>query len=264
MNRPAPPLETRFLDCRVERNIGVISLDRPPVNAVHQPMYREIRAVFAEPWRLDHDLRAIILTGKGRHFCAGNDLTELESMDSETARVNMFHMREAFDAVYSCPLPVIGAVKGAALGTGLVLASVCDFAVAGEGALFGLPEVGVGMVGGARHLSRMVSQPVARMMYLTAEPVSADLMHRYGGVVRVVPDGEVVDAAMEMAWSVCRHSPTVLSESKLALNRAEFLELDRGYETEQEAATRLADHPDSTEAVKAFLEKREPRYENRR
>ena len=259
-NLSAPPPDFEFLDCRVEGKVGVVALDRPPVNAVHQPMYREIRAVFADPFRLGPGLRAVILTGSGRHFCAGNDLAEFEAMDREAARLNMFHIREAFQAVRSCPLPVIGAVHGAALGTGLALAASCDFTVAGEGARFGLPEIQVGVAGGAKHLSRIMPQPIVRMMYFTAEPISAQQMYEHGGVVRVAPDAEVVPAALETAELVCRHSPAVLREAKSSLNQAEFLDVERGYRAEQQATIRLAGHPDAKEAAAAALQKRPPCY----
>lgn len=260
MSVGAPPLELEYLACRVEGKTAVVALDRPPVNAVHQPMYREIQAVFADPFRLAPDLRAVVLAGRGPHFCAGHDLAEFEAMDPEGARSAMFWVREAFQAVRSCPLPVIGAVHGAALGTGLALAASCDFTVAGESARFGLPEIQAGVAGGAKHLSRIMPQPVVRMMYFTAEPISAQQMHELGGVVRITPDGEVVPAALEIAEAVCRHSPAVLREAKLSLNQAEFLDTARGYQVEQEATIRLAGHPDAKEAVRAVRQKRPPRY----
>ena len=260
MESEAPPLELEYLDCRVEGRTAVVALDRPPVNAVHQPMYQEIQAVFTDPFRLGPGLRAVVLAGNGPHFCAGHELAELEAMDPEAARSAMFWMREAFQAVRSCPLPVIGAVHGAVLGTGLALAASCDFTVAGEGARFGLPEVQVGAAGGAKHLSRILPQPVVRMMYFTAEPISAQQMYELGGVVRTAPDGGVVPAALETAEAVCRHSPAVLREAKLSLNQAEFLDTAHGYQVEQEATIRLAGHPDAKEAVRAVRRKGPPRY----
>jgi enoyl-CoA hydratase len=127
------------LQLHVDGHIASVTLDRPPVNAVDQAMYREIHRLFIEPNQLGPDVRVIVLDGAGKHFCAGNDLDEFATMTAENARVRMFHVREAFKAINRCEIPVIAAVHGAALGTGLAIAASCDLVVAAEGASFGLP-----------------------------------------------------------------------------------------------------------------------------
>src|SRR6195952_69201 len=98
----------------------------------------------------------------------------------------MFHVREAFSAIYRCPVPVIAAVHGAVLGTGLAIAASCDFIVAAEDAQFGTPEVGVGVMGAAPPLSGLIPQGLPGMLYYPAEPIGARQMHALGGVVEVV------------------------------------------------------------------------------
>ena len=164
-------------------------MSRPPVNAVDLVMYHELRDLFVDIDRIGDGVRAVVLTGEGKHFCAGNDLEDFATMDRDNVRERMFHVREAFFAIQECAVPVVGAVAGAALGTGLALAASCDFVLAAEDASFGLPELSVGVHGGARHLGRMVGQPLVRWMYFTGQRLSAAEMHTVGAVVRVVPRG---------------------------------------------------------------------------
>jgi len=138
---------------------AVVTLDRPPVNAVSQAMYAQIRDLFGRFDEVLPGVKAVVLTGAGPHFCAGNDLDEFLTLDEVNAAGRMRLVRDAFAALYDCPVPVIGAVRGAALGTGLAIAACCDLVVASRSARFGTPEVGVGVMGGARHLARLQGEP---------------------------------------------------------------------------------------------------------
>jgi enoyl-CoA hydratase len=239
--------------------IATVELSRPPVNAVSMQMYGEIYSLFSDIDQLG-DVRAVVLLGRGDHFCAGNDLREFATMTTENARERMFHVREAFSAIYRCTVPVIAGVHGAVLGTGLAIAASCDFIVAAEDAQFGTPEVGVGVMGAARHLSRLIPQGYARMLYYTAEPIGARQMHALGAVVEVVSRDELCAAAHRYARNIARHSPVVLRSAKQALNTVEDMNLAQGYEYEQGLTVALADHPHSREARDATLARRSPEY----
>src|SRR6185295_12478808 len=169
------------------------------------------------------------LTGDGKHFCAGNDLEDFATMDRDNVRERMFHVREAFFAIQECAVPVVGAVTGAALGTGLVLAASCDFVVAAADASFGLPELSVGVHGGARHLGRLVGQPHVRWMYFTGQRLSAAEMHALGAVVRVLPRDELLAAALDEARRIAAYSPTAVRMGKQGLGDIEFVDVRRGY-----------------------------------
>jgi enoyl-CoA hydratase len=238
----------------------VVTLDRPPVNAVSQAMYGEIRDPFGCFDEQFPDVKAVIITGAGRHFCAGNDLDEFMMLDAVNAAGRMRLVRDAFAAIYDCPVPVIGAVHGAALGTGLAIAACCDVIVAAEDARFGVPEVGVGVLGGARHLSRLVPQHFTRLMYLTAEPVGAAEIAAYGGIALLVPDHDVLGAAQGLAGRISRHSKAALRLAKESLNSIEFMDLKAGYEFEQRMTGRLVAHPDAREAMRALRQGRTPRF----
>jgi enoyl-CoA hydratase/carnithine racemase len=238
---------------RVISSHGVVTvvMDRPPVNAVSLAMYGELYALFSDIDQVGDDVRAVVLTGAGRHFCAGNDLDDFETMAPENARVRMFHVREAFFAIRDCPVPVVGAVGGVAVGTGLALAASCDFVLAAEDAVFSLPEISVGVMGGAKHLSRFVPEPIVRWMFLTGKRVAAREFERWGGVIGVVERTALLDEAARIAQEIASFSPTAVRIGKRGLNDIEFLDTKRGYELEQGLTVRMSGHPDSKEALHA-------------
>jgi enoyl-CoA hydratase len=250
----------QHLEYQADGPVLLVRLARPPVNAVNDAMYLEIRELFTSVERVAREANAVVLTGTGKHFCGGNDLDEFLTMNSGNARDRMFRVREAFFAIQDCAVPVIGAVHGAALGTGLAIAASCDIVVASADARFGLPEITVGVMGGARHLARLVPQPLVRRMFFTGEPVTAAELYRVGGIDQVVERGELEETALALAARIARHSPTALRVAKTALNAIETMDLKPGYELEQYWTGWLSDHPDSKEAILATRERREPRY----
>jgi enoyl-CoA hydratase/carnithine racemase len=231
--------------------VATITMRRPPVNAVDLEMYRELRDLFVDIDQVGAGVRAVVLTGEGRHFCAGNDLDDFASMHRDNVRERMFHVREAFFAIQECAVPVVGAVAGAALGTGLAIAASCDFVVASDDASFGLPELSVGVHGGARHLGRMVAQPTVRWMYFTGRRLNGAEMHALGAVIAVVPRDELLATAQAEARRIAAFSPTAVRMGKRGLNDIEFADIRRGYEHEQGLTARMMDHPDSKIALRA-------------
>lgn len=238
-----------------------VELNRAPANAVNVAMYIEIRDVFTQIDRFCPGARCLILSGAGRLFCAGNDLDEFASMTPENGTERMWRVREAFFAIAECAVPVIGAVHGVALGTGLALAAACDFVVAAEDARFGLPELTVGVMGGARHLARIAPQPLVRRMYFTGEPMVATEFAAAGAAIVTCPASEIMERARGYAARIATYSPTAIRVSKAILDKIEDEPLRRGYEIEQAGTVRMSGHHDSKEALLAFREKRAPAYE---
>jgi enoyl-CoA hydratase/carnithine racemase len=243
--------------------VAVITMNRPPANAVHREMYIEMAKLFRDPDMLGGDVRAIVLAGAGRHFCAGNDLEEFASMTPENGTERMWRVREAFFAIQECPVPVIGAVQGAAVGTGLAIAASCDFVVAAPDAKFGLPELTVGVMGGARHLARMAPQPLVRRMFFTGAHVSATDFAAAGGAIVIAEAGNLIETATGYANRIAGHSPTAVRLAKQILNRIEDMDLKSGYTFEQGYTVKMSGHPDSKEALAAFSERRTPTYAER-
>lgn len=249
---------------RVEQieNILVVTLARPPVNALTEAVFDEIARVFERLTEHHPGVRAVVLNGEGPHFSAGLDLSVLSALDS----VGFLNMQRAaaraFWAIRNCTVPVVGAIHGATLGAGVALIAVCDFVVAASGARIGLPEIKVGVGGGASFLQRLMPTPWVRWMFLTGEPVYAERLHQFGAVLDVVDGGELLERALTEARLVARHSPTALRFAREALNRIEDLPLEAGYEYEQEKTRLLMSHPHSVDAVRAAMEGRTPIYDD--
>lgn len=244
----------------VDGEVGIVTLDRPSVNAVTQPMYDEIQRVFTLQDTYLPGARVIILAGGGKHFCGGNDLAEFRTLSPANSANRMKRIRETFWSIYDSPAPVIAAVHGVALGTGLALAASCDLVVAAEGAQFGLPEVAVGIMGGAKHASRLMPQAMVRYLHLSGTPVPAEELVQYGGILRVVPKAELMATARKIADEMAQHSPVALRYAKQSLNEIEYRDLKSGYTYEQSLSGELSAYSDAKEAVNAFFERRRPQY----
>lgn len=237
-----------------------VTLDRGPANAVDRDMYIEIAELFGDIDAVAEGARAVVLRGDGPHFCAGNDLDEFATMTPDNGTERMWRVREAFFAIQDCAVPVVGAVHGAALGTGLAIAASCDFVVAATTARFGLPELTVGVLGGARHLARMAPQPLVRRMFFTGEPVQADAFAAAGGSIVVCEPSELDGTAARYAARIAGFSPTAARLAKQILNRIEDMDLKSGYAFEQGFTVKMSGHPDAKEALAAFREKRPASY----
>jgi enoyl-CoA hydratase/carnithine racemase len=249
-----------LIDLDAATGVAFVRMNRPPANAIDRDMYIELARFFSGPDCVGSGVRAVVLGAIGPHFCAGNDLDEFMSMTPDNGTERMWRVREAFFAIQECPLPVVGAVHGVALGTGLAIAASCDFVVAADDAKFGLPELTVGVMGGARHLARMAPQPLVRRMFFTGEHISAADFAAAGGAVVVCPRAELEERARGYAARTAGFSPTAVRLAKQILNRIETMDLRAGYEFEQRYTVQMSGHPDSKEALRAFSERRPPNY----
>lgn len=250
----------QHLRWEVQDRIATIWLSRAPVNAVNQEMYKEIQRLFSHIDDLGPDIRCVVLAADGPHFCAGNELDEFETLTEDNSRERMFNAREAFWAVRDCVVPVIAAVHGVAVGTGLAISSSCDFVIAADDARLGVPEIKVGVLGGGKHLSRLLPQGLVRFMFFTGEPLPATEFVRFGGVLKTVERESLLEEAQSVARQIAQHSPVALRAAKRGLNDVEYLPLKGGYELEQGLTGILSSHPHAKEALHAFRERREPDY----
>jgi len=205
------------------------------------------------------DIRAAILTGAGKIFSAGADLSMRADLEAKGERwQHIRRVRESFHAVRECIKPVVAAINGPALGAGLALAASCDILVAAEEASLGLPEVDVGLLGGQSHAQRLFSHSTLRRMALSGYRVPGSELYRLGIVEACVPRCEVVAEARKIADAIAERSPYAIRLGKQSLNVVEELSLRDGYRHEQNMTAQLATHPDAREATAAFLEKRKP------
>ena len=248
----------------VADNIALVTLDRPPVNAVDSPTMLAIGQAFAS-LNDRRDVRAAIFTAAGtRAFMGGADLATVgkrvdpgeqpATVVTDPARI----AREAMWEITDCAVPVVGAINGPAIGAGVAFAACCDILIAAENATFGTLEINVGLLGASSHLSLMVGRHKAREMFFLGELVPAAELHRLGAIRSVVPGDQLMDAALDVARQLATKSPIALRLAKESMNRVEFLPLKEAYRTEQDYTARLLRFEDSKEARQAFLEKRDP------
>jgi enoyl-CoA hydratase len=250
-----------YLTVDLTDHVATVTFDRPPVNAVDLESLAEIRDTFSTLGD-DRDVRAAILTAAGeRAFMAGADLKsiDLRKVDgvpawqvTDSGRL----ARDSFWAVYDCPIPVIAAVNGPAIGSGLGFVAVCDMILSVPGARFGTTEINVGLLGASAHLQLLVGRHRAREMFMTGELIEAEELHRIGAVRELVPRENLLTRARELAAVLAAKSPIALRLAKEAMNRVEFLPLKDAYRTEQDYTRRLITFEDAAEARQAFLEKR--------
>jgi enoyl-CoA hydratase len=253
------PCDNKFVKVTVDRGLATVTLDRPPANAVNLEVYDELRRTFH---RLGEDpqMRVAVFTGAGRVFCSGNDVNDFVDLEFDKATEYLAHVRLTFNSLYDCPVPVIGAINGAAVGTGIVLASLCDVRIASEKAVFALPEIDVGVLGGSRHVMRLAGQGMTRSMMYTGRRVPADEALRAHIVDEVVAPEAVLPRAMELAEQIASKSPPAIRLAKQGLNRTEAMNLKEGYEFECTLTASVRRTDEAREGALAFLEKRQPSY----
>lgn len=237
-------------------HVALVTIDRPPVNAMSLDAHRELLATL-RALREDASVRCVVLTAAGeRAFVAGGDVGELGALDPASALERTRVVRDVFDAIRRNPVPVVGAINGPALGGGLVMAAQCDVIVAVETATFGLPEIDVGVMGGTKHLARIVPEKVMRWMALSGKRVTAAYLERLGVLQQVVPRERLLETALDVADVICAKSPAAVRLMKEVMNLTEHMPLDEGYHVETYATAIISTHSDSKEAARAFKEKR--------
>lgn len=237
----------------------LVTIDRPPVNAITLALFKEIRELFRTLAERT-DVRCVVLTAAGRLFTAGADTKELAERTTEIQIARSVVSRETFDSIRRCPIPVIGAINGGALGAGVVIASCCDLLVASENASFSLPEVKVGVLGGTRHTRRLMPDKVMRYIALTGRSIDARFLERFGGIHAVVPPDQLLDAAYELADDIAQKSPATVRLMKEAINLTEDMPVTEGYRVEQLFTTISSGLEESKEASRAIMEKRPPSW----
>jgi enoyl-CoA hydratase len=244
-----------------EQFVAVVTLDRPPVNALGRELREELIATF-DRLQDQADVRVIVITAAGDVFCAGADIKEKDELGADAGdhrRANRL-TREAFDCILDSRKPVLAAVNGAALGAGFVLASCCDMIFAAETAFFAMPEIDVGLGGGASFLRRILPLSKVRRMTLTGERVPAAELQRLGAVEDCVPSHRLLDTVLAVARVIAAKSPAAVQTIRESFLTVEALALREAFRLEQNYTTELSKTADAAEARRAFIEKRKPAF----
>jgi enoyl-CoA hydratase len=252
----------------VGEHVLVVRLNRPEAaNALNTQMGRDLLACFRALAEAPGEVRCVVLTGAGeRAFCAGGDLKERNGMTDAQWQAQHEVFERAYWALMDCPLPVIGAVNGAAYGGGCEMALACDFAYAADHARFALTEVTLGIMpgaGGTQNLPRAAGSRRAKEIIFTGLPFTAADALEWGVVNRVLAADALLPAALETAARIAGNAPLSIRQAKTSVRFGMETDLHSGLRLEVEAYNRLVGTEDRREGVLAFNEKRRPVFRGR-
>jgi enoyl-CoA hydratase len=253
---------------RHDDHILLVRLNRPDVrNAMNTLMGQELLALWSAFYVDQADIRAIVLTGAGdKAFCAGGDLKERNGMTDAQWQSQHALYEQMTRAMQECPLPVVGAINGAAFGGGCEMTLNTDFAYASPNARFALTEITLGIMPGTcgtQNLPRAVGQRRAMEIILTGKPFSAEQALEWGMLNAIYDSADLLDAALDTARTIANNAPIAVRQAKKSIVMSGDMDRRNGYAFEIEAYNRMVSTEDRLEGVKAFNEKRKPNFKGR-
>jgi enoyl-CoA hydratase/carnithine racemase len=251
-----------LVDLRIDDQVAVLTLQRPPANAIDLALGEELQAVISEA-NGRADVGALVITGGPQIFAAGADIKAMAAWGPEEVRPSVDALGGACDLLESIDTVSIAAINGYALGGGLELALGCDLRYAAADAKLGQPEVGIGVIpgaGGTQRLVRLVGPGRTRELVYSGRVIDADEALRLGIVERVLPPEDVLATALHDARRFATGPRQALAAAKAAIAAAIASPGAPGIQAEREAFLALFGTADQREGMAAFLEKREPRF----
>lgn len=258
-------MERKYANYVIEDNIATVTLNNPPVNALGIEVVRELDQVFEEI-KVNDSIRVVILTGVGKAFVAGANMKAFLTFDRKAGEQYALEVTDMQRKIDEFDVPVIAAVNGYALGGGCELAMSCDIRIASEKAIFGQPELKLGVMpgaGGTQRLPRLIPMGKAKMLIFTGDHISAAEAERIGLVDKVVPAGEELNEARNLAKKMMKVGPVALRFAKKSVNRGKQTSLNDALMLEATLFGELFETQDVKEGVNAFLEKREPAFKGK-
>ena len=235
----------------VRGQVAEIIFDWPPVNAFDTSGWESIPKLVQEAGA-NEDVRCVLFHAKGRGFCGGVDIKEMQAHPERIVKLNRDNFL-TFKAIRDCPVPVVAALHGFVIGGGVNIAGACDAMIAAEGAYFSLPEIDRGAMGGAAFLSRMLPLHKVRAAFFTGGRITVEEAHRMGAVEKVVPPEQLLDEARAFCDVIASKSRAALVIAKQALNGLEAVDPCQGYRWEQGFTLEMYMHEDSQKARDAFV-----------
>lgn len=256
---------TEFVKAELEGKLAVLTMNRPKaLNALNDQTLDELERLFTAIEK-DREVLGVILTGEGRAFVAGADISQMSGYGVEEGRLYSDRAQKLFNKIEILEKPVIAAVNGFALGGGCELAMSCDIRIASEKAVFGQPEANLGLMpcfGGTQRLPRLVGTGLAKELIYTCRQVKAQEAKEIGLANKVVPAETLLEEAKAMMAMILSKSPIAIGYCKTAINRGADTDLRNGLEIEKECWAIVFGTKDKEEGISAFLEKRTPQFPN--
>ncbi len=255
--------DSHIIRFEVSDYIALVTLNRPPVNALDRAMRDRLIEIFDQISERE-DVRVAVLTSSQKVFCAGADLRARPDLSKKGA----FHdhnrvTRETGNCIHECAKPVIAAINGAALGAGFGLMAACDVFFASEEAVFGMPEINVGLAGGAAMINSMFGKSTARRIMYTGMRLTARDLYRLNIIEEVTTQEALLPTAMQVAAEIAGKAPLGTRYAKRSCNMVELMPQRDAYRFEQNFTMELAATEDALEARRATLEKRQPVFKGR-
>ncbi|HEX2021990.1 MAG TPA: enoyl-CoA hydratase-related protein [Candidatus Thermoplasmatota archaeon] len=257
--------DLQHIKTKVEDNVATLTLASPPVNALSPAVLREIDAALDQ--FKAQKVRAVIITGSGANaFCAGADVKAMRDLESSPEKAAEFLQLgvDVFNKIETFPAPTIAAINNLTLGGGLELVLACDVRVSSDRARFGLPEVTLGLIpawGGTARLPRIVGPGNAKEMIYTGQLINAPTAAKIGLINKVVPDGDEVRAALDIAKRVAtKASPVAVRNAKIAINEGVGQPIETALAASEKVIGEVMTSSDLREGIKAFVEKRPPAF----
>lgn len=251
---------------RVEDSMAFITINRPgSLNALNMDTLNELYSAIGQAEK-DNEVRVVTITGEGRAFVAGADISQMRDLSTQEGRDMTLLGQKVFTNIENIDKPVIAAVNGFALGGGCELAMACDIRIASDKAKFGQPEVNLGIIpgyGGTQRLPRLVGKGAAKYLIFTGEIISAEEAFRIGLVDKVVAAGELMDTVVSVAKTIMSKGLIAVKMAKHAINNGLNMDLKSGIAYEAEAYTTTFGTEDRIEGMSAFLEKRQANFKNK-
>lgn len=259
--------ENQYVKVSKEERIAVITIDHPPVNALNIPTMAELDKTL-DDIKNDDTVKAVIITGAGQFaFIAGADINEIAQLKSAEEGEKVAGKGQAIIAkIEKLGKPVICAINAVCLGGGNELAMACDIRIASDKARFGQPEVNLGIIpgfGGTQRLPRLVGRAKAKELILTGDMITSQEALRIGLINKVVPEGEVLKQAKDLAKKILSKGQVSIATAIKAIDQGMKLTLEEGLALEAKLFGQICQSEDMNEGLKAFMEKRQPKFQDK-
>ena len=251
-------IQTELLKYEEENDIGIVFINNPKsLNAINTQLLDELDQLL---FSLDENkIRALIITGEGeKAFVAGADISEMEGFSKDLAKSFSKRGNEIFRKIETFPIPIISAINGYALGGGLELSLSTDIRICSENAIFGQPEVSLGITpgfGGTQRLARIIGIGKAKQLIYTAQNINSEEALKIGLVNAIYPQNELLNEAKKLALSIAKNGQNAIKNSKKAINEGLNVDIDKGIQIEQEAFGECFETSEQFQRMKKFLEK---------
>ena len=260
-------IQTEFIKIEEEDQISILTISRPKaLNALNSQVLDELDKTLDN---IDtNKIRALIITGEGeKSFVAGADIAEMSTLTKKQGEEFSKKGNDVFRKIENFPIPVIAAVNGFALGGGCEISMSCDIRICSDNAIFGQPEVGLGITpgfGGTQRLARLVGMGIAKQMIFTAQNIKAEEALRIGLVNAIYPQNELLNEAKKLALAISKNGPKAIKNSKKAINQGIQVDIDKAIEIEEKLFGDCFESSEQTEGMKNFLEKGKKKPEKKK